>query len=189
MEGPFRGALEMCDEGGGCQGDDWISWQYLGGHHYWKTTVHKILRAGYYWPSIFSDVCAFVKACDKCQRFQGKEQLKSLPLKPITAIGPFQQRGLDFIGEIHPSSSNQHKWILVATDYFTKWIEAIPTRNAIIRLLLTFCLAISFPGLAVPGSLLQTMLLHLMIIIWWIFVRKWISNWHTLHPTTRRAMV
>jgi transposase InsO family protein len=37
---------------------------------------------------------------------------------------------LDFIGEIHPPSSNQHKWTLVATDYFTKWIEAIPTKNA-----------------------------------------------------------
>ena len=44
--------------------------------------------------------------------------------------GPFQQWGLDFIGEIHPSSSGQHKFILIATDYFTEWIEAIPTRNA-----------------------------------------------------------
>jgi hypothetical protein len=101
-----------------------------GGHHYWKTTAHKILRAGYYWPCLFSDVCAFVKACDKCQRFVGKQQLKSLPLKPVVVTGPFQQWGLDFIGEIHPPSSNQHRWILVATDYFTKWIEAIPTRNA-----------------------------------------------------------
>jgi hypothetical protein len=43
-----------------------------GGHHYWKTTAHKILRVGYYWPCLFSDVCAFVKTCDKCQRFAGK---------------------------------------------------------------------------------------------------------------------
>jgi hypothetical protein len=101
-----------------------------GGHHYWKTTTHKILRSGYYWPSLFSDVYEFVKTCDKCQRFEGKKQLKSLPLKPIVVTGPFQQWGLDFIGEIHPPSSGQHRWILVATDYFTKWIEAIPTRNA-----------------------------------------------------------
>eukprot|EP00253_Pinus_taeda_P002696 PITA_02696 len=56
--------------------------------------------------------------------------LKSLALKPIHASGPFQQWGLDFIQEINPHSSGQHKWILVATDYFTKWIEAIPTRKA-----------------------------------------------------------
>ena len=35
-----------------------------GGHHYWKTTTHKILRAGYYWPVLFVDVCTFVRACD-----------------------------------------------------------------------------------------------------------------------------
>ena len=51
-------------------------------------------------------------------------------MKPIHINGPFQQCGLDFIGEINPHSSGQHKWILVATDYFTKWIEAIPTKNA-----------------------------------------------------------
>jgi hypothetical protein len=27
-----------------------------GGHHYWKTTTHKVLRVGYYWPTIFVDV-------------------------------------------------------------------------------------------------------------------------------------
>eukprot|EP00253_Pinus_taeda_P001901 PITA_01901 len=38
--------------------------------------------------------------------------------------------GLDFIGKIHLASSGQHRWILTAIDYFTKWIEAIPTRQA-----------------------------------------------------------
>jgi len=100
-----------------------------GGHHYWKTTAHKILRARYYWPTLFSDVFSFVKACDKCQNFAGRQQIKSLPLKTVHVNGPFQQWGLDFIGEINRHSSGQHKWILVATDYFTKWIEAIPTQN------------------------------------------------------------
>eukprot|EP00253_Pinus_taeda_P034288 PITA_34288 len=101
-----------------------------GGHHYWKTTAHKILRAGYYWPNLFTDVCSFVRSCDKCQKFAGRQQLKSLPLKPVHTNDPFQQWGLDFIGEINPHSNGQHKWILVATDYFTKWIEIIPTKNA-----------------------------------------------------------
>ena len=76
-----------------------------GGHHYWKTTAHKILRAGYYWPVLFVDVFTFVRACDQCQRFIGKQQLKSLPLRPAIVSGPFQQWGLDFIAEINPSSS------------------------------------------------------------------------------------
>ena len=56
--------------------------------------------------------------------------MKSLSLKPKHSKGPFQQWGLDFIGEINPHSSGQHIWILASTDYFTKWIEAIPTRKA-----------------------------------------------------------
>ena len=101
-----------------------------GGHLYWKSTVDKILRAGYYWPTLFSDVKNFTTSCHKCQIFEGKRKLLPLPLRPIATERPFQQWGLDFIGEIHPSSSGQHRWILTATDYFTKWIEAIPCRQA-----------------------------------------------------------
>ena len=61
-----------------------------------------------------------------------------MPLRPIVVNGPFQQRGLDFIGEINPSSSGQNKWILVATDYFTKLIEAVPTRNATHQVVMRF---------------------------------------------------
>ena len=62
-------------------------------------------------------------------------------MKPISVDAPFQQWGLDFIGEINPTSSGQYRWILTATDYFTKWVEAVPTRQAtdvvIIEFLLT----------------------------------------------------
>jgi hypothetical protein len=56
----------------------------------------------------------------------------------VVALGPFQQWGLNFIGEIHPSSSGQHRWILTATYYFTKWIEAIPTRSASHKVIISF---------------------------------------------------
>jgi hypothetical protein len=79
-----------------------------------------------------------VKSCDKCQRFIWKKQLKSLPLRPIVVNGPFHQWGLYFIGDINPSSSGKHKWILLAIDYFTKWIEAIPTRNATHQVVMKF---------------------------------------------------
>jgi hypothetical protein len=50
-------------------------------------------------------------------------------LHPIVKSWPFRGWGLDFIGEIHPSSSERHRFVLVATDYFTKWTEAVPFWN------------------------------------------------------------
>ena len=70
--------------------------------------------------------------------FWREKKLFPLPLKPISTEKPFQLWGLDFIGEIHPPSSGQHKWILTATDYFTKWIEAIPTRQATDSVIISF---------------------------------------------------
>ena len=64
--------------------------------------------------------------------------MQPLPLKPIEVSAPFQQRGLDFIGEIHHASSAQHRWILTVTDYFTKWIESIPTKQAMDSVIISF---------------------------------------------------
>jgi transposase InsO family protein len=46
-------------------------------------------------------------------------------------IKPWQFRGwgIDLIGPIHPPSSKGHKFVLLATDYFTKWVEAIPLKK------------------------------------------------------------
>lgn len=109
-----------------------------GGHLFWKSTTNKILRAGYYWPTLFADAYKMVKCCHKCQIFEGKQKSQPLPLKLIEVSAPFQQWELDFIGEIHPASSGQHRWVLTATDYFTKWIEATPTRQAIYAVIISF---------------------------------------------------
>ena len=61
-----------------------------GGQHYWKATVNKILRVGFYWPSMFKDVYKNSAACHECQIFDGKKKLTPLPLKPIFIEAPFQ---------------------------------------------------------------------------------------------------
>jgi len=81
----------------------------FGGHHYWKATTNNILRAGYYWPTMSKDVYKKIVACHECQIFYGKKKLVRLPLMPIYVEAPFQKWGLDFIGEIHPSSLGQHR--------------------------------------------------------------------------------
>ena len=68
----------------------------------------------------------------------GKQKLAALPLTPIVVLAPFQQWGLDFIGKFKDNSSNDFCQILTATDYFTKWVEAIPTKNAIKKVVMDF---------------------------------------------------
>jgi transposase InsO family protein len=111
---------------------------FCGGHYAAKTTTHKILRAGYYWPTIFSDVHKMVRSCQQCQMFSGKQKLAALPLQPVVVEAPFQQWGLDFIGQFKDNSSNGFTWILTATDYFTKWVEAIPTKWATDKVVMDF---------------------------------------------------
>ena len=50
-------------------------------------------------------------------------------LRPIVKPWPFRGWALDFVGQIYPASSKGHRFVLVATDYFTKWTEAIPLKN------------------------------------------------------------
>jgi hypothetical protein len=54
-----------------------------GGHHFWRATAHKILKDGYYWPTVFTDVYKRVRAWTKCQKFAGKRQLRYLLLNPV----------------------------------------------------------------------------------------------------------
>jgi hypothetical protein len=59
----------------------------------------------------------------------GREKKVAFPLQPVIIECPFQQWGLDVIGEINPNSSQLHKYILTTTDYFTRWSEAIPLKT------------------------------------------------------------
>ena len=66
---------------------------------------------------------------ENCVKLQQEEKEKQhFHYKPVNIQQPFEQWGLDIIGEITPNSSKQHKYILTETDYFTKWVEAIPLK-------------------------------------------------------------
>ena len=75
--------------------------------------------------------CAYI-----CQKFppvsvvhrEAKNEI--LVLKTNSGPSPFPAVGADFIGKFKDNSSNGYSWILTATDYFTKWVEAIPTKKA-----------------------------------------------------------
>jgi hypothetical protein len=111
-----------------------------GGNFADKRTTYKILRMGYYWPSIFKDAKKYVKACDSCQRVGQPNHRDEMPLNPQVVLEPFDRWALDFIGPINPPS-NQKVYILVCTDYMTKWVEAKAlhraTEEAVIKFLST----------------------------------------------------
>ena len=96
-----------------------------GAHFSEDTTAHKILRAGYYWPMLFKDSHAYTRKCDVCQISGGRLSRAVGGLQPIIISDPFEQWGIDIIGEINPNSSLQHHYILTATYYFTIWVEVV----------------------------------------------------------------
>jgi hypothetical protein len=67
-----------------------------------------------------------------------KEAAQVSAIEACTSFRTLSIVGLDFIGEIHPPSCGQHRWILTAIDYFTKWIDDIPTRNTSHRVIIGF---------------------------------------------------
>jgi hypothetical protein len=48
------------------------------------------------------------------------------PLHPVITVGPFTKWGVDFV-DCNPTSAGGHQHIIVVIDYFTKWVEAMPT--------------------------------------------------------------
>jgi hypothetical protein len=99
-----------------------------GGHFGGDTTTHKVLRVGYYWPTLFKDAHALCRKCIICQKVVGRVKKTTFPLQPVSVDSPFQQWGLDIIGPINPASSQQHKYIITTVNYFTIWSEATPLK-------------------------------------------------------------
>ncbi|XP_049414856.1 uncharacterized protein LOC125877669 [Solanum stenotomum] len=88
------------------------------------TLAKKILRAGYFWMTIENDYGRFVQKCHKCQVHGDLIKVPPHELNAMSSPWPFAAWGMDVIGSIEPAASNGHRFILVAIDYFTKWVEA-----------------------------------------------------------------
>ncbi|XP_028755670.1 uncharacterized protein LOC114715031 [Neltuma alba] len=102
------------------------SWA-CGGHFSAKKTSRKILEAGFCWPTLFKDAYNYCKVCDKCQRFGGNSKRHEMPRVPMLFCEIFDVWGIDFIGPF-PLSFGYH-YILLAVDYVSRWVEAIPTKK------------------------------------------------------------
>ena len=86
---------------------------------------------------MLKDAQAYVKACDKRQRFSNFIKQPSEELTPMTAHWPFAQWGLDIMGPF-PTALRQLKFLVVGIDYFTKWVEAEPLATITEKSIRTF---------------------------------------------------
>ncbi|XP_061338845.1 uncharacterized protein LOC133285605 [Gastrolobium bilobum] len=98
-----------------------INGHHIGGH----SLVKKALRAGFYWPTMERDAHEHVKKCEKCQRFANVHRAPPEELASITSPWPFYKWGIDILGPF-PKAAGRVQWLIVAIDYFTKWVEAKP---------------------------------------------------------------
>ena len=96
-----------------------------GNHTGGRSLAHKVLRQGFYWPTIYEDSIKFVKHCEKCQHFASMTNAPSHELVMLSSPWPFAMWGIDLIGPL-PEGKGKVKFAVVAVDYFTKWVEAKP---------------------------------------------------------------
>jgi len=98
-----------------------------GGHFATEIITRKILQAGYFWPFMFADSACFCKTCQQCQAY-GRRSIPYTKFNPIFPTGIFEKWGADFVGPL-PMTAKRNEYLIVATDYLSKWSEAMPVKH------------------------------------------------------------
>ena len=123
-----------------------------GGHFGGNRTAVKVLQSRFYWPTLFKDAHHFASTCDKCQRMGSISKRDESPLQPILEVKLFDIWGMDSMGPFLLSFSNLY--ILLVVDYFSKWVEAIPTRTNDAKVVANFLHSHIFTWFGTPRALI-----------------------------------
>ncbi|GJU21972.1 reverse transcriptase domain-containing protein [Tanacetum coccineum] len=123
-----------------------------GGHHSANITANKVYEAGFYWPSVFKDANEYVRRCDACRISGNISSRNKMPQNNIQVCEVFDVWGIDFMGAFPQSRGN--KYILVAVDYVSKWVEAQALPMNDVRLVVMFLRSL-FARFGVPKALIS----------------------------------
>jgi len=99
-----------------------------GGHYGVFRTHAKIWQCGFFWPTMYEDTKEFIWRCGPCQRHGNINSRDAIPFISNLQIELFDVWGIDYMGPFPPLK--KYEYILVAVDYVSKWVEAMPCRNA-----------------------------------------------------------
>ena len=97
------------------------------GHLGIKKTLSKV-RQNYYWPGLEQDVKIYVTGCETCQKGKDPIPTKRAPMKVARSGYPMERIAVDILGEL-PVTERGNKYVLVVSDYFSKWTECYPMSN------------------------------------------------------------
>ena len=102
----------------------------LSGHLGWKKTLEKLLQR-FYWFNVRDDVHMWLLKCDTCAAIKSPHQNPKAPLGKMQVGAPLDRISTDFLGPL-PLTPRNNRYILLATDHFTKWVEimAVPDQTA-----------------------------------------------------------
>lgn len=95
-----------------------------GAHEGAQALTGKVLRIGIYWPTMHQDALGLTRKCDECQSYAPVQANPPVTLHNISSPWPFCQWGIDIMGPFLEAPGRLN--MVVAVDYFTKWIEAEP---------------------------------------------------------------
>jgi hypothetical protein len=85
----------------------------------------KVSKQGFYWPKAASDAADLVQKCENCQKCTRDQKQPSSLTQLIQSTWPLQRWGLDLLGPL-PPAQGKLKYVVVAVEYFSKWIEVKP---------------------------------------------------------------
>ncbi|GKG11063.1 reverse transcriptase domain-containing protein, partial [Tanacetum coccineum] len=88
-----------------------------------RLVVLKIIRLGYYWPSMHKDAKELIQKCEACQIHSSVPRKPKQEITYITSAWPFSQWGIDIVGPL-PIALGGARFLVVAIDYFIKWVKA-----------------------------------------------------------------
>ena len=98
-----------------------------GGHLGQDKTLSR-LKERFYWPGHWSDVHHWCSTCATCASRKTPSPKHKAELQPVKAGYPMQIVATDILGPL-PITPNGNSYLLVASDYFTRWVEAYPIPN------------------------------------------------------------
>lgn len=102
--------------------------QKYSGHLLGRDRVCKFVQERFYWIGIDSDVGRWCKECDNCARGKPGPGFTKSPLQQSLVGWPLDKIGIDIVGRC-PITDNGNEYIIVLSDYFSKWVEAYAVPN------------------------------------------------------------